>query len=72
VGQVVLVVEAYKTTQETVKHALAALDRANIAGVVLNKIRHRTSGGQYGYNYGYNYGYGYGYGAKRANSTDPA
>jgi len=53
IGQVVLVVEAYKTTQETLRNALTALDHVPLAGVVLNKIRHRAVGRSYGYGYGY-------------------
>lgn len=64
VGQVVLVVEAYNTTQENLRAALGALDHVPIAGIVLNKIRHRAVGRAYGANYGYGYGYGYG-------ATDP-
>lgn len=58
VGQVVLVVEAYNTTQENLRAALSALDHVPIAGIVLNKIRHRAVGRAYGSNYGYGYGYG--------------
>jgi len=58
VGQVVLVVEAYNTTQENLRAALGALDHVPIAGIVLNKIRHRAVGRAYGANYGYGYGYG--------------
>ena len=58
VGQVVLVVEAYNTTQENLRAALGALDHVPIAGIVLNKIRHRAVGRAYGSNYGYGYGYG--------------
>lgn len=73
VGQVILVVEAYKTTQEALRNALTALERVPIAGVVLNKIRHRTAGRSYGYGYNYGYGYGYGYGDKQAQrQQDPS
>jgi Mrp family chromosome partitioning ATPase len=58
VGQVVLVVEAYNTTQENLRAALGALEHVPIAGIVLNKIRHRAVGRAYGSNYGYGYGYG--------------
>lgn len=60
VGQVVLVVEAYNTTQENLRSALGAMEHVPIAGIVLNKIRHRAVGRAYGANYGYGYGYGYG------------
>lgn len=60
IGQVVLVVEAYSTTQENLRASLNALERAHMAGIVLNKIRHRAVGRAYGESYGYGYGYGYG------------
>jgi exopolysaccharide/PEP-CTERM locus tyrosine autokinase len=57
-GQIVLVVEAGKTSQHTVKQALSMLDSNEIIGIVLNKKRSGKRGG-YGYygKYGY-YGYG--------------
>lgn len=69
-GQVVVVVEAYKTTRENLKRTLSALEHVQITGLVLNKIRHRAAGGSYGYGgyggYGsYGYGYGYGYGSQQ-------
>lgn len=58
-GQVVLVVEAYKTTQEILKRTLSALDHVEITGLLLNKIRHQAAGGSYGYGgYGSYAGYG--------------
>jgi len=57
-GQVVLVVEEGKTSQQTVKQALSMLDSNEIIGIVLNKkkaARHR--GDSYYGRYGY-YGYG--------------
>ncbi len=63
IGQVVLVVEAYKTARETLRRTLVALEHVQITGLVLNKIRHQAAGGNYGYGYGqYGYGYGHGYG----------
>jgi protein-tyrosine kinase len=58
-GQVVLVVEAYNTTQELLKRTLAALEHVEITGLLLNKIRHQAAGGSYGYGgYGSYAGYG--------------
>ncbi|MCC7122413.1 MAG: AAA family ATPase [Gammaproteobacteria bacterium] len=73
IGQVVLVVEAYKTARETLKRTLSALEHVQITGLVLNKIRHQAAGGNYGYGYGqyghgYGYGYGYGYGSQQPKS----
>ena len=57
-GQVVLVVEEGKTSQHTVKQALAMLDSNEIIGIVLNKKKAtRHSGDSYYGRYGY-YGYG--------------
>lgn len=52
VGQIVLVVEAGKTTQETVRHAMETMSHVNITGVVLNKSKQPAASSQY-------YGYGY-------------
>jgi receptor protein-tyrosine kinase len=54
-GQVVLIVEAGKTTQTTVKEALHRIESSNVVGVLLNKGVPPGSG-----DYGYGYGYGYG------------
>jgi protein-tyrosine kinase len=56
VGQVVLVVEANKTPQETVAQAIAQLEGCGNVSLVLNKTTGRSS-------IGYGYGYGYGYGS---------
>lgn len=55
-GQVVLVVEANRTTHGTVKQALAAIENCPIKLLVLNKSGDRGPGGYYGYGYGYGYG----------------
>jgi len=57
-GQIVLVVEEGKTSQHSVKQALAMLDSNEIIGIVLNKekMARRGDDGYYG-RYGY-YGYG--------------
>ncbi len=54
-GQVVVVVEAARTSQAQVKQAIALLDPDQTVGIVLNKNR-TSEGAGYG-------GYGYGYGA---------
>ncbi len=54
-GQIVMVVEAGKTTETELKDALSRIESCNLAGLLLNK------GGAPGS--GYYGGYGYGYGA---------
>jgi protein-tyrosine kinase len=57
-GQVVMVVEESKTTQQTVKQALSMLDSNEIIGIVMNKRKASRHGGEGYYGrYGY-YGYG--------------
>lgn len=56
-GQLVLVVEAGRTTQTMVKQALAKVASCPVKLLVLNKARYARTDGYYGY-----YGYGYGYG----------
>jgi receptor protein-tyrosine kinase len=60
-GQVLVVVEAGRTTETTLKDALARIESSNVLGVLLNKGG-APGAGQYG-GYGYGYGYGYGSGA---------
>ena len=55
VGQLVLVVEAGKTKQETLSEALHQIEGTPVTGLVLNKSKQTAATG-YGY-YGY-YGYG--------------
>jgi len=55
-GQVVIVVEAAKTTHATVKQALSTIENCPVKLMVLNKARERGAGGYYGYGYGYGYG----------------
>lgn len=52
VGQVVVVVEAWKTQQFLLKLALDSLDKTKIAGLVLNKNRKPESHSYYYYGYG--------------------
>lgn len=56
-GQIVVVVEAERTTHATINQALATIENCPIKLMVLNKTRERGAGGYYG-------GYGYGYGAE--------
>ncbi len=51
-GQVVMVVEAERTTQATIRQALHAMEHVAITGLVFNKSRRSTLGGSYGYGYG--------------------
>lgn len=54
-GQIVMVVEAGKTTQTALKDALSRIESSNVVGVLLNKGAPPGSGyyGDYGYGYGY-------------------
>ena len=65
-GQIVMVVEAEKTSQEAVTEALQHIGSDKIVSVLLNKSqRHHLR--KYG-----GYGYGYGYGNKISASSQPA
>lgn len=55
-GQVVVVVQAEKTLQSEVRHALTTIESCPIKLMLLNQAR---AGGQEAYGYGYGYGYGY-------------
>jgi len=61
-GQVVIVVEAQRTTQSAVDQALATIEACPVKLMMLNKGRSVANDGGYGYGYGYGYG-GYGYGS---------
>ncbi|MDY0045842.1 MAG: XrtA-associated tyrosine autokinase [Thauera propionica] len=52
-GQIVMVVEAERTTHATIKQALATIESCPIKLMVLNKSRERSPGSYYGYGYGY-------------------
>lgn len=56
-GQIVLVVEAGKTSRESVNEALSTIESCEVVGLVLNKAHKLESQGYY---QGYGYGYGYG------------
>ena len=55
VGQIVLVVEAERTTQSSVQQAVSVLDHNKAIGLLFNKSKTGAGGG-----YAYYYGYGYG------------
>jgi receptor protein-tyrosine kinase len=58
-GQLVMVVEAGRTTHAMVKQALSKVQGCPVKMLVLNKARYARTDGYYGY-----YGYGYGYGSE--------
>ena len=55
-GQIILVVEAGKTTESALKDALGRIESNNVVGVLLNKGVPPGGFGDYGYGYGYGYG----------------
>ena len=67
-GQIVMVVQAGRTLQSDVQHALSTIESCPVRLMVLNKAR--TDGpGSYGYGA---YGYGYGYGREPSSTAPPA
>jgi exopolysaccharide/PEP-CTERM locus tyrosine autokinase len=56
-GQVIMVVQADKTLQADVQHALATIEACPVKMMLLNQVR-VDSKGSYGYGYGYGYGHG--------------
>jgi Mrp family chromosome partitioning ATPase len=60
-GQIVMVVQAEKTRQSDVQHALSTIESCPVKLLVLNQSQTGTKGG-----YGYGYGYGHGYEAQQA------
>jgi len=73
VDSIVIVVRAGSTARETVKQAIASLEKDKILGFVLNDVQFRSSGlsSRYFGSDGYYYKYGYGYGYRRKGSNDP-
>jgi hypothetical protein len=65
-GQVVMVVQADRTLQADVEHALATIKACPQVNLVLNKARVDSTGG---YHQGYGHGYGYGYAAPSGKPT---
>jgi protein-tyrosine kinase len=65
VDEILIVVRAGSTPRETVKQAIASLEKKKILGFVLNDVEFKSSGlssryfGSDGYYYKYGYGYGY-------------
>ncbi len=55
-GQIMIVVEAGKTLETTIKDAVSKIDSDKVVGLILNKSRAASKGGYYGY-YG-SYGHG--------------
>lgn len=54
-GQIVLVVEAERTTQKTVKEALRQIESCDNVNLIFNKARSFPGGDYYGYDYNYDY-----------------
>jgi receptor protein-tyrosine kinase len=54
-GQIIMVVEAGKTTEAALKESLTCVESCRNVGLLLNKVDGSDHGG-----YGYGYGYGYG------------
>lgn len=55
-GQIVIVVEADRTSHGAVRQALATIESCPVKLMLLNKASVRESTGLYGYGYGYGYG----------------
>ena len=70
VDEILIVVRAGVTPRETVKQAIASLEKKKILGLVLNDVEFKSSSlssryfGSDGYSNRYGYGYGYGYGRR--------
>lgn len=64
-GQVVMVVQAERTLQADVDHALSSIKSCANINLVLNKVRGNSSDG-------YGYGYGYGYGSEASSGSAKA
>lgn len=56
-GQIVMVVEAERTTHTAVKQAIATIEACPVKMMLLNKSTMQGPGGYYGYGYGYGYGH---------------
>ena len=59
-GQIVVVVQAGRTLQSDVQHALSTIESCPVKMMLLNQVR-TDARNAYGYGYGYGAGYGYGY-----------
>jgi len=69
-GQVVVVVQAERTLQSEVRHALATIEACPVKLMLLNQARTVFKRG-YGYGYGYGYEYGYGPGMSSSKPDYP-
>jgi exopolysaccharide/PEP-CTERM locus tyrosine autokinase len=69
VDGIIIVVRAGMTPRETVKQAIASLEKEKIIGFVLNDLQFKSSGlsSRYFGSDGYYYKYGYGYGKSSSN-----
>jgi len=67
-GQIVLVVQAEKTLQSQLRHALTTIEACPVKLLVLNQAR---GGDQDAFGYGYGYGYGYGAAPAPASASSP-
>lgn len=56
-GQILMVVEAGRTSNAALRQALGTIEACPIKLMVLNKARDGGPGGYYGYGYGYGYGH---------------
>ena len=57
-GQIVVVVEADRTSRGALNSALATIESCPVKLLLLNKLRHGGAESLYGYGYGYGYGHG--------------
>lgn len=69
-GQILVVVEADRTTHGALRQALTTIENCPVKLMLLNKASVRESSGLYGYGYGY--GYGEGEGSDRDGSAQAA
>jgi exopolysaccharide/PEP-CTERM locus tyrosine autokinase len=68
-GQIVVVVQADRTLQADVQHALSTIEACPVKMMLLNQARTDSKAG---YGYGYGYGHGYGYGSEPESQAENA
>ena len=68
-GQIIVVVQAGKTLQSDVQHALSTIESCPVKMMLLNQVR---TDARNGYGYGYGYGSGYGYGQRQDHEPSEA
>lgn len=61
VGQIALVVEAGRTSEQALRQTIEMLDTEKAINIILNKTRNRGAAGYYGGEYGYYESHGYGH-----------